>query len=80
MKQFSVFDIDVETDKRPCRYSFHRYLGQKVNTKKHGICTIIGIDGSYYTDIRSEKGERLVGTPYDIWPVEEEEHGCKRID
>ena len=71
MKQFSVFDMDIETDPRPCRYNFRRYIGQKVRTD-HGICTITRINGPYYTDIRSEKGERLVGTPYDIWPIEEE--------
>ena len=73
MRQYSVFDIDIDTDKRPCRYDFHRYIGQKVHTNRFGICTITGIDGPYYTDIRSAKGELLVGTPHDLWPVEEEE-------
>lgn len=72
MKQFSIFDMDIDTDPRPCRYNFCRYVGQKVKTK-YGICTITRINGPYYTDIRSKKGELLVGTPYDIWPVEDDE-------
>ena len=73
IKQYTIYDMDIETDRRPCRYRFHRYIGQKVHTNRHGICTIVGISGAYHTDIRDEKGQLLVGTPYDLWPVEEDE-------
>jgi len=64
--QLSLFDLHEK--KRPCDYGFQRYIGQRVGTRDHGLCTITKID-TYYTDIRSTKGERLVGTPYDIWPA-----------
>ena len=72
IKQYSIYDMDIETDRRPCRYRFHRYIGQRVNTDRHGVCTITEIPGVYYTYIRSEKGEELVGTPTTIWPEEED--------
>ena len=73
--QLSLFDINIEEDSRPCRYDFHRYVGQKVHTRSHGVCTITDIPGEYYTHIRSEKGELLVGTPYDISPIK-----CKNCE
>ena len=67
--QYSIYDMDIETDKRPCRYDFHRYVGQKVEMRNQGICTITEIPGPYYTYIRSAAGELLVGTPTTIAPI-----------
>ena len=69
--QMSLFDIDIEQDRRPCRYKFHRYIGQRVNGL-HGPATIIRIDHIYYTDIRTDDGRDLVGTPHDLSPMEVE--------
>ena len=71
IKQYTIYDMNIETDRRPCRYKFHRYIGQKVRTR-FGICTITNINGPYYTDMKDEKGRLLVGTPHDISPVEED--------
>ena len=72
-EQLTLFDIGIETDNRPCRYKFHRYIGQKVRHKRHGICMISNIDHPYYTELHTEKGRHIVmGTPCDISPVEDE--------
>ena len=73
IKQYTIFDMDIETDRRPCRYRFHRYIGQKVNTIRHGVCTITEIPGPYYTYIKSAAGKELVGIPGTIWPAMEED-------
>lgn len=68
MEQLTIFDIGIEEDNRPCRYKFHRYIGQKVCARNYGVCTVTKID-TYYTDIKSAKGELLVGTPTTIYPI-----------
>lgn len=68
--QMSLFDIDIEQDRRPCRYKFHRYIGQRVNSL-HGPATITKIDHTYYTEIRTDDGRDLVGTPHDLSPRED---------
>lgn len=62
--QLSIFDLPKQK-KRPCDYGFQRYIGQRVYTRKQGIRTIEGI-APYYTYLSGD----LIGTPYDIWPVE----------
>ena len=73
IKQYTIYDMDIETDRRPCRYRFHRYVGQKVKMRNFGVCIITEIPGAYYTYIKDKKGQQLVGTPTTIWPAEEEE-------
>ena len=70
--QLSMFDILCPEEKRkPCEYKFQRYIGQRVRSKsKYGadyVGTITGI-GPYYTDILTDDGREIVGTPYDVWP------------
>lgn len=73
MKQYSIYDIDIETDRRPCRYRFHRYIGQRVRFRDGEIGTITEIPGIYYTYIIDRRGRELVGTPTTISPVDEDE-------
>lgn len=74
MKQYSIYDIGIETDRRPCRYDFHRYVGQRVRFFRSGETgTITEIPGVYYTYVRTDRGRDLVGTPTTICPVEEGE-------
>jgi hypothetical protein len=75
MQQLTIFDADIETDRRPCRYKFHRYVGQKVSTTRHGICTIRKINDSYYTYLETKDGELIMGTPYDMAEITEEKDG-----
>lgn len=72
--QMSLFDfIDKPKKRRPCDYRFKRYIGQKVRFRdRKGIYRITDIF-PYYTYIINWKGEELVGTPYDIWPVDRSE-------
>lgn len=75
IKQYSVFDMDIETDHRPCRYRFHRYVGQEVRFRNEKeIYVITEIPGPYYTYIKSAAGKKLVGTPGTIWPAMEEDN------
>ena len=79
LRQFSIYDDGIETDRRPCRYRFHRYIGQKVYHAKNpdDVCEIIEIESSYYTLIRSKKkGQIFIGTPTTIYPADKSE----RID
>lgn len=70
--QYSLFDYCADPENRkPCEYSFKRYIGQKVGAiflpaKKTG--TIVKIE-QYYTII--DVGDRfMVGGPSTIWPIE----------
>lgn len=75
--QYSIFDAKPKT--RPCDYSFQRYIGQKViftNRSRHRdkIGEVVDIF-PYYTYIKTENGEILVGSPYgDFKPYEEAEN------
>jgi len=74
MRQYTIYDEGIEEDRRPCRYRFHRYIGQKVKHIRdtEDICEIVEIHSSYYTTIRSEKEKGLlIGTPTTIYPVKE---------
>lgn len=71
-EQLTLFDMGIETDNRPCRYNFHRYVGQMVDHSRCGLCRISNIDHPYYTELKTVKDYRIImGTPYDIKPVEE---------
>jgi len=77
MKQYTIYDEGIETDRRPCRYRFHRYIGQKVRHIKdpNDVYEIVDIGSSYYTTIRSKKEKGLlVGTPTTIYPVDRREY------
>ena len=65
--QYSLFDNTPLLKRKPCEYSFHRYIGQKVSSfgKTH---TIVGID-TYYTFFEDRTG----GTPHDTLPVDPKE-------
>lgn len=66
--QLTIFDI--HNDGKPCRYSFKRYLGQKVRMMfgaypgivRTGTITEIG---PYYTMVRIG-GRVYAGTPYNL--------------
>lgn len=69
--QLSLFDIRPDNHKRrPCEYSFKRYIGQRVKFRGQTTGVIKSIE-PYYTIISTSRGE-LAGTPTTIWPVEEE--------
>ena len=77
--QLSVFDLLA--DEKPCHYNFQRYIGQEVRFDDGKIGTITKIE-PYYTEIATEDGEQLVGTPTTIGPVKMETwqdymHRCK---
>lgn len=82
--QLSLFDIqEPGHERRPCEYSFQRYIGQRVRSKsKYGVQyvgVITGI-GPYYTDILTDNGCQIAGTPYDVEPLETRTCGtCKRF-
>lgn len=62
--QYSIFDINEK--KRPCEYSWQRYIGQKVI-----VCGVLGVIKdieAYYTIV--EANDRLyAGTPTTCYPV-----------
>lgn len=70
--QMSIFDIHTDHNWKPCEYRFKRYIGQRVRSKsKYGvqyIGTIVSME-PYYTNIRTDDGREIVGTPYDVEPV-----------
>ena len=75
--QYSIFDINPE--KRPCEYSFRRYIGQKVvfteysSRHKGEVGEIVEIF-PYYTHIKMSDGQILVGTPHgNIKPYKEDD-------
>ncbi len=70
--QTHIFDLGIEEDRRPCRYKFHRYVGQRIRTS-HGRGVITKIVSPYYTYFKNDRGEELVGTPHDMVPENPEE-------
>ena len=62
--QYSIFDIKELNQKlKPCEYDFNRYIGQRVATGTHtGVITRIA---PYYTYIRTDDGDEVIGTPHD---------------
>ena len=74
--QLTVFDIGTEADRRPCRYRFKRYVGQKVRMMFGAYPGIVRvgrireISDSYYTIVRIGNRD-FVGTPYNLSPADE---------
>lgn len=69
--QISIWDIHGENAKRkPCDYSFQRYIGQTVRCNLTGrIRVIVSID-MYYTDVECIDGEIYAWTPTNTVPFE----------
>lgn len=58
------------TKRKPCEYSFQRYIGQTVRDSCHGrIGKIVDID-HYYTDVECLDGEIYAWTPTNTVPFE----------
>lgn len=71
--QMSIFDfIPGNKIRKPCQYTFDRYIGQKVWLL--GEIKIIAKIESYYTFTT----DRMVGTPSTIYPVYYGEDGVRR--
>ena len=71
--QMSIFDLGAEEPERkrkPCEYSFKRYIGQRVQLD-NGMYGKISTIEEYYTVIESDNGRYLIGTPTTMAPVEE---------
>lgn len=76
--QLTIFD-NPDNKKRPCEYSFRRYIGQEVvfitgweklkGMKPKAYGRIIRIE-PYYTFVKTTGGKELVGTPGTIYPKE----------
>lgn len=77
--QMSLFDLQQpEQKKKPCEYSFQRYIGQRVyNWRFNHYGRIYEIMGYYTLYIveqgRSGKNYRQYGTPYELRPAREDE-------
>ena len=65
--QYTLFGNAPKLKRRPCEYSFQRYIGQVVRDHR-GTHVIAEIEDYYtiYTD-------NTVGTPHDMSPVDESE-------
>ena len=66
--QLSMFDMPEAERKRPCDYSFRRYIGQEVRRWRTGEILRITQIKPYYTYL----DDGSVGTPYDICALQEE--------
>lgn len=70
--QISIYDLMAgkSTKRKPCEYSFQRYIGQTVRDSWHGrIGKIVDID-HYYTDVKCLDGEIYAWTPTNTVPFE----------
>lgn len=67
--QYTVWDI-VGPERKPCEYSFPRYMGQKVRFFRDGDVGEIVQIMPYYTYVQTKRGI-LVGTPTTIAPMED---------
>lgn len=80
--QLSIWDILPEkgAKRKPCEYSFQRYMGQTVRSSWSGqIGKIVAID-RYYTDVECTDGEIYAWTPTNTVPFEyvrSEWHPCQ---
>lgn len=70
-EQLNLFDyLTMGAKKRkPCEYSFNRYIGQRVELLNGEKGTVCGI-GPYYTHVMTSKGI-MVGDPSTMAPIEE---------
>lgn len=70
--QISIYDLMAgkTTKRKPCEYSFQRYIGQTVRDSWYGrIGKIVDID-HYYTDVECLDGEIYAWTPTNTVPFE----------
>lgn len=66
--QMSIFDLRPEGEKkRPCEYSFQRYIGQRVSLSC-GITGKIVVIGQYYTEVKGDDGVIYAGSPTTMAP------------
>lgn len=70
--QYSIWDIHEGPVRKPCEYSFPRYIGQSVVFWRDGLQGVITEIGPYYTTVRVGR-EEYAGTPTTIAPVKEDE-------
>ena len=66
--QYELFSIMPPKKRKPCEYSFQRYIGQKVEDS-HGTHTIKSIE-QFYTFYE----DGMVGSPHDMSPVNRDEY------
>ena len=75
--QITIFDYDHEK-RRPCDYTFLRYLGQRV--RLIGVLGGDDVKGTvhmmepYYTIVKTDGGMLMCGTPYNTAPENKEEY------
>ena len=50
--QYSIWDIHEGPVRKPCEYSFPRYIGQRVVFWRDGLQGVITEIGPYYTTVR----------------------------
>ncbi len=65
--QLSIFSCIPERKRKPCEYSFQRYVGQLVRDNR-GVHRIAEIE-EYYTIY----DDNTIGTPHDMIPVNAQE-------
>ena len=70
--QYTIWDIHDGPVRKPCEYSFPRYIGQRVVFWRDGLQGVITEIGPYYTTVNVGDRE-YVGTPTTIAPVKEGE-------
>lgn len=70
--QYTIWDIHDGPKRKPCEYSFPRYIGQKVVFWRDGLQGVITEIGPYYTTVKVGR-EEYAGTPTTIAPVKEDE-------
>lgn len=72
--QLTIFDwLGGYDDRRPCRYRFRRYVGQRVRIMIGSYydndirpATVVKVDDPYYTIVGDDNGREYVGTPYSL--------------
>lgn len=69
--QISIWDLhETDAKRKPCEYSFQRYIGQTVRCSWSGrVGKIVAID-HYYTDVQTSDGEVYAWTSTNTIPFE----------
>lgn len=70
--QMNALDFMKRERRRPCEYTFFRYIGQRVRLFMHPgfVSGRITDFNDYYTEIQTDDGEIYVGGPIDTSPEE----------
>lgn len=68
MEQLSIYDVVVDHS-RPCAYRFKRYIGQRLQFWRSGITGTVKAIKPYYTYVETDDGVLLVGSPYELAEV-----------